>query len=408
MVNLLQTVSSRTLHRGRLTSAPKTPRGWLLASLLVLSLTASACSSIAPAQQREAQLRNAITDRDLDPSEVLVPFQLTDEMISWAQETVPQTGTQDQRTVQLLEALLSYDGLHIAYRSDFTGTAQQVFETRQANCLSFTHFFVAMARALGLPAYFLRVDEIANFRKDGDLVIHTGHVTAATGPITDPQILEFASVGNYDYQQVSALTDLEAVSLFYSNRGAELLRLRRPEEAREALEVSVHLVPELTDGWVNLGVALRRMGDFPGAEKAYQQALEIDVNSSSAYQNLAALHRHLGNEGLVEELLALAAHRDNRNPFTYLQLGDMNLRQGEVEAAERFYRRSLRLNPDLAAAHAALGQLEATSGNTRAALKRLRRAHRLDPEEQRIQALMRQLRRSGVEATRLAIEPASN
>ena len=366
-------------------SGPLKGTGVLLIAALVLGCASTANAGFS--RDSTAALKDQISARGLDPEEVLVPFQLTEEMVNWAREAVPRSIPKQQQVDRLLEALIELKGLNLAYRADFTGTAREVFELREANCLSFTHLFVAMARALGLESYFLEVDDVETFSREGELVIRAGHITAAAGPVHKPKILEFSEFPATDYRQVRQISDLTAVALFYSNRGAEFLRTRDVEQAIWWLERAVLLDPELADGWVNLGVARRWSGDAKLAEASYRQALEVDPQTVAAYHNLAALYRQQGDETAVRDLLALTDRRDNRNPYTYLQLGDISFRRGDLESAERFYRRSMRLDPELAAAHAALGQWAFQAGRQREARKRLRQARRLDPEEQRVQAL---------------------
>ena len=378
----------------------------LLATVPLLAGTLLAgCSATAPAGLNTA-LTDTVSERGLNPKEVLVPFQLSPEMEVWAREAVPGGIPKDQKVDRLLDALLHLEGLNLQYRADYTGTAQEVFERRTANCLSFTHLFVAMARSLGLDAYFLKIDEIQSFAQEGELVIHAGHITAAAGPPSAPRILEFSEVRDAGYKRVTRISDLRAISLFYSNRGAEYLRQNRVEEAVWWLERAVVLDPEEPDSWVNLGVARRWSGNDELAEASYRRALEIDPETLSAYHNLASLYRRQGKEEAVEALLALTDRRDNRNPFTYLELGDLSLNQGDLEAAERFYRRALRLDRELAGAHAALGLVAVDDGRPRYAKRLLEKARRIDPGDPRVQRLGISL--GFPPAPALAADPASS
>lgn len=367
---------------------PKARRTRPAAAVTALALgllTLGGCASSGPAVNDG--LDEAIRSRGLNPAKTLVPFQLTPEMEQWAREAVPERVPKEQKVDRLLDALTTMEGLNLEYKADFTGTAREVFESRTANCLSFTHLFVAMARSLDLDPYFLRIDEIETFAREGDLVIRAGHITAAAGPPTSPRFLEFSQVRDADYTRFTRISDLEAIALFYSNRGAEYLRQGRVSDAVWWLERAVVLAPNQPDAWVNLGVARRWEGNDDLAEASYRQALEINPDTSAAYHNLAALYRQQGDEEAVEELLALTDRRDNRNPFTYLQLGDLSLRQGDLEAAERFYKRALRLDSELATTHAALGLWAEASGKRREAHKRLEKALELDPYDSRASQL---------------------
>ncbi|MCH9649138.1 MAG: tetratricopeptide repeat protein [Deltaproteobacteria bacterium] len=363
---------------------------WKL-GVVLLSLLTAACSTSPDAHPFDTTLSNELATLGFDSQSILVPFELSDEMIQWAQEAVPQAVPKDQKVDRLLEALVSLEGLNLEYKADYTGTAREVFEQRKANCLSFTHLFVAMARALQMEAYFLMVDEVQTFAREGDLVIRAGHITAAAGPSHEPKILEFSELPGADYRRVSRISDRRAVALFYSNRGAEKLRAEEIGEAIWWLERAAAIDPLVADTWVNLGVARRWQGEMELSEASYRRALEIDVDTVAAYHNLAALYRHQGEEDAVRQLLALADRRGNRNPFTYLELGDLSLRKGDLQSAERFYRRALNLDSDIAPIHAALGQVALSNGNTRGARRWLKHARRLDPEDRRTLRLDHQL-----------------
>ena len=54
----------------------------------------------------------------------------------------------------------------------------------------------------------------------------------------------------------------------------------------------------MANGWVNLGVVLRRRGEVEHAELAYNTALEVDPRALSAYQNMVSL---LKWQGRIEE-----------------------------------------------------------------------------------------------------------
>jgi Flp pilus assembly protein TadD len=302
---------------------------------------------------------------------------------------IPQSSQPDEQLRHLLRSLVGSD-LEIEYQGDYTATAREVFRSRRANCLAFTHLFVGLARELGLEVYFVAVGDLQRFEKDDDLIVVSGHMTAGWGPPAQRLLLEFTTEPP-DYRQVREVSDLTAVALYYSNLGANALRARDNRGALRWLEQAVALDPELPSAWVNIGVARRRTGDVAGAETAYRRALEADPATPSAYQNLAALLRLRGEEDVARELLALADRRDNRNPYTYLDLGDFSLRHGDLAEAERFYRRALRLAGAEADAAAAMGILELSAGRTGAARKWLRRARDLAPDNERVAILARRL-----------------
>lgn len=358
-----------------------------------VALGGSGCTSTGSlGRELTTVVQDQIRERGLDPELVELPYALTAEMREWVRERADLGAGPETRLEQLLQHLLLRDGVALQYESGHTGSAREVWQTSRANCLAFTHLFVGMAREVNLPVYYLRVSDLQSFEKDGDLVIASEHITAAYGPSNQRRVLDFSDRPVTPYHVVQPISDLTAVALYYSNRGAERIREGRTAEALATLEIAVKLAPELSDAWVNYGVALRRSRRLPEAETAYRKALELDAGQVSAYQNLAALLEMQGRGVEARELLAVTDRGANRNPFSYLALGDLSMRQGRFEEAERFYRRALRLDPAQAEAPAALGICALTAGKTREARVWLKKAEKLDPANPRVSDLAQRLR----------------
>jgi tetratricopeptide (TPR) repeat protein len=187
------------------------------------------------------------------------------------------------------------------------------------------------------------------------------------------------------------LSDEQAIALYYSNLGGERLLDDEPEKAMIFFEMALETETELSEIWVNLGVARRRAGDYTGAESAYLRALESDPDDTRAYLNLASLMWRLGRQDATKELLSLLAQEKPRDPYAYLVLGDHALRSQRLEDAEKFYRRAIRKDRSSAEARAALGLVLLKMGETKQAGKRLQQAQKRDGEERRTQELARRM-----------------
>lgn len=361
----------------------------------LLALMTTGCVSSGLGTRLEETLREEAERRGVSPSALVVPFEIDEEMRAWVNSSVPRSNEQEIQLNWLLQAILARDERPLRYEAGYTGTASEVFRSGVANCLGFTQMFVAMARELNLPVYFLRVSDLQSFERDGDLIVASAHITAAYGTADRRRILDFAERPVRAYRWVDEISDLTAVALYYSNRGAEELRAGSNREGLALLQTAVKLDPELAEAWVNLGVAWRRSGDAQAAEAAYRRALEVDPSTVTAYQNLAALLHLLGRHREAEDLLALIDRTGNRNPFSYLALGDLSLSQGRIAEAERFYRRALRLDPEQAESHAALGGWAAAAGKRKEAERWLKKAQKLDATNQRVATLARQLAGAG-------------
>ncbi len=348
--------------------------------ILILGL-GTACAS-APPQVAEIPLDQRVWQRGVSPETVLIPFQLDDEMSRWAHRAAPAELPPSERLESLAMALLSDGEMTLEYSWGFTGTARQVFETRQANCLAFTNLFLAMAREVGVPVYFLAV-ETETFRRQGEFVVISDHIAVGHGPGPEIQMYDFSQRQSDELRRVRRIDDLTALAMFHSNRGAEALQREHWKDALDSLRLAVRLQPELASGWVNLGVARRRVGDYDGAEVAYRRALEIDPMVYASYQNLASLLRFQGRDEEAQQFADALQRTPNRNPFTYISLGDISLRSGRFAEARRFYKRAVNLNREQAESYAALGQLALMRGDLDTARRMLRKARRLDDDNAR-------------------------
>jgi tetratricopeptide (TPR) repeat protein len=356
--------------------------------LAAVLLAAAAAGAAAP----DGDLRRLIRSRGLDPEEITRPLRLNEEMRAWVEKTVPRAGPESTRMKILFDALKNSQAFDFQYQAGYTGTIEEVFETGKFNCLSFSLMFVSLAREVGLQAYLLNLKQDQDFERVGDLVVVSRHLTAGHGPLADRTVLEFDLGPEVNYQLADPITDLEALALYYSNRGAELLRGGEVAAAAESLEIAVTLVPELAQAWVNLGVVRRRLGDLPGAEEAYVRAIDLEHGNLPAYHNLMTLQRLQGRKNAAAETIALLDRRHNRNPFTYLNLGDLSLEEGRLEESERFYRRALRLARYEAEPHAAMGQWALAAGKADKAREWYDKAREIDPDNERVAELGERLR----------------
>jgi Flp pilus assembly protein TadD len=355
-----------------------------------------ACAGAGIHSLDRSDLAKLLRSRGLDSATVVLPYELTPEMKEWVHANVPRGAPPEDRLKLLLNALLDPKRLNLTYEAHFTGTANEAFSRHHANCLAFTNLFVGMARELGVAVYYLDVDDIQKFEKEGDLVVVSGHISAGYGSGRETKILDFSAAPIVAYRGIRQISDQTAIALYYSNRGGELLRLDRDEEALEWLRTAVVLDPELARAWINLGVARRRNRDLPGAEAAYRKALELDPEAVSAYQNLASLLRLRGSAAKAaneeaDQLLALTAKVGSRNPYNFLNLGDLALAHGRLDEAHRFYKKALHLYAQNAEPYAAMGSWAKAAGNPREARKWLKKAVALDAANTRVRTLAAQL-----------------
>ncbi len=367
------------------TTASRRFRFWL--GLPVVLLTGCASSGKVGIRELGVEITRRLEVAGLQGVEVEIPFEPSEEMRVWVRERVGLAGEPERRLSILLQALLFRGGKRLEYERAFTRTAQEVWTAHRANCLSFSHLLVGLAREVGVPVYYLRVSDYERFTREQDLVVASEHVTTAYGPPNRRRILEFSDRPSETYRELELLSDLTAVALHYSNRGAEALRSGNPAQARRELLIAVAVDPDLADGWVNLGVAERRLGNVHAAEAHYRKALEVDPRQASAYHNLLILLDLTGRAAEAEALRQVLAKGVARNPYSYISLGDWARQAGRLEEAESFYRRATRFDPPAPEGFAALGELALVRGDLKNARRWLKRAERVEAEAPRVRSL---------------------
>lgn len=126
------------------------------------------------------------------------------------------------------------------------------------------------------------------------------------------------------------------------NRGNELLRQNRYDEALQVYEEARTLLPEDEDVYYNLGIVLTRLGRTEDAIKAYQRALELFPDYAEAHNNLGNLLLREGNlnDALVHFNTAIAILPDYA--VAYNSLGIALRELGLIpQAADAFLKASL-------------------------------------------------------------------
>ena len=355
---------------------------------------ALALAALAPAFADGGRAAHRVVPPGVVPAPAIDPLTLSPELRQWLEANVVRAGSSQSRLDRLLRALGSPE-VGLAYDALATGGASEVFATRRFNCLAFAHLFVALARELGVDVYYLEVPRADRYRREGDLVLHSGHVTAAWGALHDRQAIELDVGPRVDYVAAVRITDSRALALHHVNRGAEALLADDLPRALAELARAIAVDPQTGAAWVNLGVAMRRSGDFERAEAAYREAIAVEPRGVAAYDNLYSLLQTRGREDAARELLDVVTRRAGPNPWLLLALGDSCLRSGDLDGAYRFYRRARSLARGEAAPAAAMAAWALATGDAEEARRWFRRAEGIDPQEPRLAALRQKLAASG-------------
>jgi len=144
-----------------------------------------------------------------------------------------------------------------------------------------------------------------------------------------------------------------------------LVKLKRNDEALDALRLMIHEDRFDPPFFFNTGNALARLGDASAAEDAYRKAiLQRRGNYARALNNLGVILIRQGHWDEARETFAAALLQEN---YTYAEasynLGRLHLLRGEANLAIREWQRTLRLEPTHAEAAAALARAYTEDGD---------------------------------------------
>lgn len=270
-----------------------------------------------------------------------IPFEATPEIRHWARRVGHPLLAPEERLRHLALSLANDPRDALTEVHSPTSSAREVFHSRQANCVGYANLLIAAARHVDVAAFFVLVEDLGQGRRQGNLEIDEGHLAVAFGQDDGLWIYDFAGASDASHHRWRPITDLTAMALYYSNRGVEELLEHRFQSALGWLHQAVELDPELTDAWINYGVAARHAGDLETARQAYEQALELDPTAAPAYRNLAHLLRQDGRFNEAADLLRGAAELPLQSPFDFLEEARSNLLAGDLMLARGYYQKAL-------------------------------------------------------------------
>ncbi len=323
-------------------------RGARIAGILIIM---AGCASVPPSEEAAVITPERIlagepllagTDELPEIISATEVLSLDPEMQSFVEEHIDRGGTSYVKLHQLLYALINEGSFGLTY-NDLTHTAEETFDTRKGNCLSFTNMFVAMAREAGLKVYFQEVDIPPDWSMQGDIYVLSRHMNVNVDlgyhgeHIVDFNIDDFRST--YDRTKVS---DERALAHFYSNRGVERLQAGDTVEAFLFFSRAIEFDQSFAPAWNNLGTLYSRGGHRDFAEASYLQALEAQPGGLLPMSNLARLYEAKGDEERAEYYRDRVSYHRSRNPYYQYQLAREAFQERNYEEAISYLQRAIR------------------------------------------------------------------
>ena len=143
-------------------------------------------------------------------------------------------------------------------------------------------------------------------------------------------------------------------------------------------EQKARQLPDSARRQANLGGLYAQKQEWEKALTCYQKAIKLNPNMAGIYRNLAKVWGKLGKEDEAAKCWyrALTLEPQSANAQKHYELGDIFLKQKQLEEAIACYRRALELEPAHAQAYFRLGEILQSRGRTTEASACFRQAIR--------------------------------
>jgi tetratricopeptide (TPR) repeat protein len=299
-------------------------------------------------------------------------------------EGLKTAGSAPQQRIEWLSAFLfSPEGLGLEYTHDSTGTIAETYASREANCLSATLMFLALADELGFNARPQEYRRALIWSQEEDTVYRIAHVNVhiRTNDATFTVDFEPYLITDGD-RRPRPIGEDRLLAHFYNNRAAEHMSRHEYVAALNAIQRALSLDERFVPAWNNLGVVKQRQGRYESAEDAFLRALSVHSTNESVLSNLASLYAAMGETDLLKRYERRLQRAQRRDPFHQFEKGLALEDQGQYQQARRHFRRAISHHDREPLFHFALARAHYELGAMRRATWALRRAIQTSQPEQ--------------------------
>ncbi|MFB0518645.1 MAG: tetratricopeptide repeat protein [Acidobacteriota bacterium] len=360
---------------------------FLLPLLLLTALSGCVTNSpkiIYTEDELVAILQKRMIDENV--SKTMVPFYITVEIKEYAREVAGPYYYEKGKVNALVRAIIDRKKLDVKYNEYKALNAIEVFVEGEANCIAYTNLFIGMARSVGLPVYYVDVTEVSKLKREGELVVNSGHICAGieiNGKIT---LIDFAEHPRIGYKFYKVIDDLEALANFINSQG--VLYSNQVDLSVEDLDsqidmklyrTAIRVKPTFAKAYNNLGIAYQRRRLYDLAIVQYKRAIVLDSKLSAPYSNLGNVYYLKGEYNKAIEYLKKALKIKKNNPYTHYAIGLVYYYKKDYPEAIKHFRRSARLNREYAEPHNLLGMVYFQQGKYEEAILEAQKALQIDP-----------------------------
>ena len=348
--------------------------------LLTATLILGACASqqVQQVSHPLPPLKHSGPDVQVGDIDLLA---VTPAMDKFLEEHILTSTDKRTRKTLLLAAITKNGALEFKYDAALSLTAAEAFEQRAGNCIGFANMTIALARRAGLKAYYQQVSKQQDWSRSADAVLLIKHINVVISyDLNTSTVVDITGLNIGPNVRQWTVEDSYAKALYLNNIGVDAMLGSDLPTAYAYFHKAIDEQPELTDTWVNVGVAFGRNGQLNEAETAFQTALQIDQSEYAAMSNLYEVYIAQNELEAAAQLEKKVEKHRRGNPYYLLELSNEAVENQQFDEAISLLRRAIRKKDDDHLLHFALARTQYLSGEIKAAENSLFKARKVAPD----------------------------
>lgn len=243
-----------------------------------------------------------------------------------------------------------------------------VLDKRRGYCLSLSVLYLSIAERLGLPLYGVVVPGHFFVRYDDGQARFNIETTSKGGTAPDEHYIKKFKVPKSSGIYLKNLDKIQTLGCFFNNLGNSYSDIGNKASAQRALEEAVEINPSLSEARSNLGNIYLEMGRLKDAIDQYEMALEINPGD-------AKTHNNLGNAYAEQDRLSYAISQyrqsiklDPNFIDAYTNLALAYCKQQRFSHAITELKKALKIEPNNASLYCQLGDVYSQKENYKNAI----------------------------------------
>jgi Tfp pilus assembly protein PilF len=316
------------------------------------------------------------------------PLELDGKMVADIEAVIGRVEMPLERFRHVTRYVTSQQSLNFAYAPFETYSAKDAFYHRRGDCLSFANLVNAIARHVGLPTYFVYINDVPHHYEHAGWFFTSSHVAVGYTEGTATYVSDFPrQPGEWTISLFHRISDDDAAALFYNTGAVDHLIAGRLDEADRVLSYLVGRDVGVAEVYNNYGITLKRRSRVREAQSMFEYATQRFPDYAPLYNNGASLAIASGRADLAAEWLDRYERVSSRDPFAHFVRGIDHFHARRFAPAIEAFRKAASAYENSATALAWLVRAQAEAGQTAAAAESFRRLRGVAPTSELVQQL---------------------